>query len=64
MQISKRFSVQNKLLILINYLINKSDSSIDSHYSNLFTLKGRVAPDAETSTVLGHKFSNLRKEQI
>lgn len=44
-----------------NYLINESDGSIDLHYAYLLTLKGRVATDSEPCTVLGHKFSNLRK---
>lgn len=44
-----------------NYLINESDGSIDLHYAYLLTLKGRVATDTEPCTILGHKFSNLRK---
>lgn len=44
-----------------NYLINESDGSIDLHYAYLLTLKRRVATDTEPCTVLGHKFSNLRK---
>lgn len=45
----------------MNYLVNKSDGSIDFHYAYLLTLKGRVATDTKPCTVLGHKFANLRK---
>lgn len=45
----------------VNYLINESDGAINMHYTYLITLQGGVTTHTQTSTVLGHKFADLRE---
>lgn len=48
----------------VNYLINESDGAINMHYTYLITLQGGVTTHTQTSTVLGHKFADLREAKV